>query len=422
MTLVELLAYVGDYLSYRQDAVATEAYLDTARRRVSVRRHARLLDYFMHDGANARTWLHVRAANGVAGTTLTTGTAVFTRVPDLGDRVSTLEFQRGWPVGTRPVVFETMHDVDLFEAHNEMRFYTWGDEECCLPRGATRAWLRNEGDRLANLLPGDVLVFEEVRSPTTGRRGDADPQHRQAVRLTHVNFTQDPLYREQDDPGQFMRVVDIRWSPEDALTFPLCLDEVEDPDEPDSTQHPVSVALGNIVLADHGQTLAGADALGTVPQPSLFLVADTGDDRCQQASPRPVPPRFRPILEERPVTQADPYDPATSLSASWAMQRDLNATVPRLELISTDEANVQARWTPRRDLLSSGPAHPDYVLEVEADGAAAVRFGDDRFGLRPNSGTAFEAIYRVGNGPDGNIEAGTLVHIVSDDDGGRFRA
>ena len=31
-----MLAYVGDYLSYQQDATATESYLGTARRRVSV--------------------------------------------------------------------------------------------------------------------------------------------------------------------------------------------------------------------------------------------------------------------------------------------------------------------------------------------------------------------------------------------------
>ncbi|HEX8928764.1 MAG TPA: putative baseplate assembly protein, partial [Actinomycetota bacterium] len=47
VALVELLAYAADRLSYFQDAVATEAYLGTARRRVSVRRHARLLDYRM---------------------------------------------------------------------------------------------------------------------------------------------------------------------------------------------------------------------------------------------------------------------------------------------------------------------------------------------------------------------------------------
>ena len=45
ITLVELLAYVADELSYRQDAVATEAYLDDAPGRVSLRRHARLVDY-----------------------------------------------------------------------------------------------------------------------------------------------------------------------------------------------------------------------------------------------------------------------------------------------------------------------------------------------------------------------------------------
>ncbi|MHC5832283.1 MAG: putative baseplate assembly protein, partial [Nostoc sp.] len=34
-----------------------EAYLETARQRISVRRHARLIDYPMHEGCNACTWL-----------------------------------------------------------------------------------------------------------------------------------------------------------------------------------------------------------------------------------------------------------------------------------------------------------------------------------------------------------------------------
>ena len=63
ITLVELLAYVGDHLSYYQDAVATEAYLDTARQRISVRRHARLVDYRLHEGCNARAWVAVKTAS-----------------------------------------------------------------------------------------------------------------------------------------------------------------------------------------------------------------------------------------------------------------------------------------------------------------------------------------------------------------------
>ena len=59
VTLVELLAYVGDQLSYQQDAIATEAYLNSARKRVSLQRHARLVDYFVHNGTNARVWVQL---------------------------------------------------------------------------------------------------------------------------------------------------------------------------------------------------------------------------------------------------------------------------------------------------------------------------------------------------------------------------
>ena len=77
IALVEVLAYAADHLSYFQDAVATEAYLDTARRRISVRRHARLVDYFIHDGSNARAWvcLTVASLSNADGATLPTGHA-----------------------------------------------------------------------------------------------------------------------------------------------------------------------------------------------------------------------------------------------------------------------------------------------------------------------------------------------------------
>ena len=57
IALVEVLAYVGDYLSYYQDAVATESYLPTANQRISVRRHVRLVDYHLNEGCNARAWV-----------------------------------------------------------------------------------------------------------------------------------------------------------------------------------------------------------------------------------------------------------------------------------------------------------------------------------------------------------------------------
>ena len=71
VALVELLAYVGDRLSYYQDAVATEAYLGTARRRdlgAAARPPARLPDARRLQRANVdprgRGW---RRAGGGAG-------------------------------------------------------------------------------------------------------------------------------------------------------------------------------------------------------------------------------------------------------------------------------------------------------------------------------------------------------------------
>src|SRR2546426_236482 len=70
--LVEALAYVADHLSYQQDVIATESYLSTARRRVSARRHARLLDYLTNEGCNARTWIQVQVNKDVVSSTVDT--------------------------------------------------------------------------------------------------------------------------------------------------------------------------------------------------------------------------------------------------------------------------------------------------------------------------------------------------------------
>ena len=62
VTLLELFAHVGDLLHYRLDRVATEAYLETARLRTSVRRHARLVDFALREAASARADVRARRA------------------------------------------------------------------------------------------------------------------------------------------------------------------------------------------------------------------------------------------------------------------------------------------------------------------------------------------------------------------------
>lgn len=198
--LVEVLAYVADHLSYQQDVIATESYLSTARRRVSARRHARLLDYSTNEGCNARVWVQMQVNADITTNPFDTastpvlpvGTLLFTQIPDIDATVLTpdtpLYMQA---VNTQPTAFETMEPVrGLFAAHNTISFYTWGARECCLPQGATKATLRGA---LLDLQPGDVLVFQEMVNAQTGSEDDAEPAHRHAVRLTTVVTGSDPL-------------------------------------------------------------------------------------------------------------------------------------------------------------------------------------------------------------------------------------
>ncbi len=401
VALVELLAYVGDHLSYEQDAIATEAYLGTARRRVSVRRHARLVDYFMHDGCNARAWVQVRVN---ADTTLAKGTQLFTRLGDTPARIAPNSRAYDEALAAQPEVFETMHDARLLVALNDLSFYTYGATECCLPKGATRATLRG---RLDALQRGDVLIFEEVLGPETGNPDDADVSHRHAVRLTGVRFTQDPLGGRFEEPpnNDPVEVTEIEWSAEDALPFPLCLSAKMGQE----ILADVSIAHGNIVLADHGITIANED-LGTVPAPTLFYPPERSGDPCAEREIVPIPPRFRPSLKNAPLTFAAPFDPSASAFAALTMSPE--TALPVLTLAS-ELGTTSATWNPKRDLLNSAANATEFVAEVENDGRAYLRFGDNAHGLRPDAGTAFRATYRMGNGSAGNVGADSIAHIVT---------
>jgi hypothetical protein len=317
LALVELLAYVGDYLSYHQDAVATEAYLDTARRRISVRRHARLVDYRLHDGCNARAWVCVEVDEPLA---LEPGEACFVAAPATTglpagaldcDGLRTLS-----AVGA--AVFEPLgtEQTRLEPAHNTIGFWTWGDDDCCLAAGSTSATLRDawsdeqgcEGEerpRTLRLHPGDLLIFEERIGPGTGNPADSDPAHRQAVRLTAVTKAVDKLY---DQP-----VLEITWGPQDALDFPLCISTFAGEDC--APIDGVSVACGNVLLVDHGATIGWCDGKGEpLPDPEVDDPDPICAGPCEPGARLPRPRPYAPALQRHPVTQRTPFPKPQSLA------------------------------------------------------------------------------------------------------------
>jgi hypothetical protein len=414
VVLVELLASVADYLSYQQDAVATEAYIGTARRRVSIKRHARLVDYPMHDGVNARMFVHVDVA---ADITLPKRTQLLSFVKGQPPRLARNSAALAQALSLGPEIFETMHDIRLLATHNRFSFYTWGDGRCCLPKAATRATLKG---RHPNLAAGAVLIFEEVIGPETGKPEDADRTRRHAVRLTKAAPAADPLGGQFEVPpsANAVDVTEIEWSLDDALPFPICVSCRIASDGGEREFSDVSVARGNIVLADHGLTVVD-EPLGRVPDPVLFRSTPMTGDPCAAREPKPVPPRFRPSLGRKPLTHALAYDEAhPPASASATLRPAIAEALPVIGLTGTLRDRPPVSWTATRDLLDEEPSGPDatnFVVETESDGTAYLRFGDNQHGQRPASGMTFSATYRIGNGAQGNVGADAIGHIVSSD-------
>jgi hypothetical protein len=328
--LAELVSYAGDQLSYRQDAITTEAYLLTARSRISLRRHALLVDYRVHEGCNARVWMQVTVstAAGVAVFLDRKKTRFYTFAPGMPTTLAVGADTEQAALIAGVVVFEPMQNANLFSELNLIYFYTWGDRNCCLPQGSTEATLKGA---YANLQVGDVLIFQEVMGPQTGFPADADIRHRCAVRLTAVT-TQTAAGQPLTDPlfdingamittlGQTAQsVTEIQWSSDDALPFPVCISS-QYVDSTGKTQSliNVSVVLGNIVLADQGLSIPKT-ALGTVPGPSLYIPPNPAANRCSPTPRQALPVRFRPPLAQSPITQAVPLPLAGSPSTSSAV-------------------------------------------------------------------------------------------------------
>src|SRR5207302_1208751 len=378
--IVELLAYTGDQLSYYQDAVATEAYLGTARQRISVRRHAKLIDYQVHEGCNARAWVYIETdsdgpMDGASFISPTKNRLAWNKGV-LGEddmrNVPLADYEVFEPVGER-------RGRVFYQAHNRISFYTWGDRQCCLPRGATSATLMDEwidgnaapppkpphkkhyGDdyptdppappprkRRLHLRAGDVLIFEEVLGPITGQPADADRAHRHVVRLTKAEPGVDALH---DQP-----VIEIEWAVEDALPFPLCLSAIGRAPECRYLEN-VSVAHGNVILVDHGRP---------VPLESWDVPPMAEEASCDVCEPihTAVPPPFRPTpLRSSPITHAAVFPTRAAVSRR---QAQLLA-----RLIPAVHARVEQLW---RESQGGRALSADEITELTTIfGAKAVK-------------------------------------------------
>lgn len=441
--LVEVLAYVGDYLSYYQDAVATEAYLDTARQRISVRRHARLVDYLLHEGCNARAWVCVEVdadleldASDVSFVTSTEDAIMQSRIALKWEDLSTV-LDENYEV-FEPVVTDRSKPIQVFKAHNRIRFYAFGERYCCIETGSNSATLLDEWivtevpengsqaakyykdqkdpyqnstpktkkkfERALKLKPGDVLIFEEVIGPVTGLEADADPMRRHAVRITSVKPGEDKLRKtEEEYPIPY---VEIEWAPEDALPFTFCISTIGGAPDCDYLIN-VSVARGNVILCDHGKTQRPED-LGPIPVSRTEAVCECVDEA---GDVQIIPGPFPSALRKSPITYCDrlPKDKPHWASATSMLMQDPRQALAHVHVTSEPPYD----WENRYDLIASGPDDKHFVVEIDNFGKAHLRFGNGELGFQPAAGTTFRVTYRVGNGIAGNVGAESITRLVT---------
>ncbi|MDQ1713139.1 MAG: hypothetical protein QOE45_2589 [Frankiaceae bacterium] len=361
ITALELFAHAGDLLHYRLDRVATEAYLESARLRTSVKRHARLVDFAMTEAVSATTFVLLQTDPLAAPVTVAKG-AVAT-----DEDGSATAF--------------TTEDARLVRpALGEVAIYDWSEDACCLPAGSTECALvrPRPADALGSawLQPGDLLAFEvvdpldAVHHVAWARRAagtdwpagtPAVPAFReplpsrtaQVVRVTRVDDIADPLA-----PG--LPLSRVRWAPADLLqrSYPVGIDGGAGADE-------VTVARANIVRSHHGRL-----ARGTLPRngSDLSLVAAARDGLA-------LTPTGEPHL------------------------LDVEVTLPSGSV-------VPAEWVPTLLEATSGALF--CTVEFEDREPPLLRFRTGSVGTAPPVGSTVTAAYQVGGGSAGNVAANGL--------------
>ena len=197
--------------------------------------------------------------------------------------------------------------------HNQLALHDWGLADFQLASGATTAAL--VGDH-PSLRPGMVLILEAAALAPSDDEG---LPRRWPVRLTDVERgVRDPLTPGPGGDDQGVALTVMTWGPRDALPFALAVSGTS------GIGGPGGFVRGNVVLADHGLTLA----------PEALRPPD--DARAALT--------YRPRLRRTGLTWSVPDD-GTGQPAAAAIDlvtQDVHAAVPALVLASTSDAVAAA--------------------------------------------------------------------------------
>jgi hypothetical protein len=386
--LIDLFAAAADELSDYQDRVMAEAYLTTARSRISLARHARLMDYHIHQGQQSSTWGQV---------TVATGTAPFTLDEDL------IAWAGGEDTEGGSIVFATREermDPDartvLAPGFNRLDLHSWAGAEPGLPVGTISADVVPDPAEisaidLANAINTGALtrlVLAEVLNPRTGHVAGRDPRKRQVLHLT-------PDAQLIHDPLLSVDLVRIRWQAADALTAAYAFET----DCPGGTVTGVSAFFGNLVRLHHGLPVRVE-----FREPGTELPPDEGTEAYRHFRREVRYGEIRAVICDLPhLLQPLAYLP-TPPGGTVAPKSTLHVTV-------TPAGGAANRWDEVISLVRSDDSAENgdhFMVETDERQESRLRFGDGEMGRLIPRDTVIEARYQVGGGSAGNVGADAI--------------
>lgn len=371
--LIDLIAADADELSDFQDRMLNEAFLASARKRVSLARHARLMDYHIHQGNQASTWLAVEAS---APTLLPGGIAA---------GFAAWTGQRWNDAGSR--IFVATEALQCEPLLNRLGLYSWGGSVTALEAGSRSADLAlpaplnaaNNADALVlrdllNNGSGRLLIQQQL-NPHTGTPNGRDPGARQ---LLHLLANAQAVF----DPFAARWCVRVHWQDSDRLARRYCFIAqcsgvaVSD----------VSAFHGNLLPLAHGRPhrsilRAPGSPLG-VTDPAALLHKDEAWYE---------PTAAWGVLAELPQAPlAYRRTPADGIAA------------PRSTL-DVHVSGFATPWSEQSDLIESQDDSTHFLVETDEYRRSRLRFGNGSNGRALPEGAVLTCHYQVGSGIDGNV-------------------
>lgn len=374
--ILDLIAADGDFLCDFQDRVMQERYWGLARKRVSMARHARLMDYHIHQGNQASTDLVLSVDSEQT----------------LGNEFAVWNGGSWKDPGSQ--IFVTAHEQGCHPWLNQISFYSWNDALTALDAGAMYADLAlpaalnpgNEGeaDQFRDVLQREAvgyLIIEERLNPQTGTVNGRDTGKRQKLTLLTGNDAAETRF----DPFTNQHYVRVHWQPDDRLRRRYCVTTRCE----GAPVNDVSVLFGNIVHARHGRPHV------TVFRPpgAIIGVADAS------------------VLLHSDEAYWEPgrWGALCALPGKPLAYRDTppGGDVPPQSSCEVEVAGFLTPWEEQIDLIESQGDDQHYLVETDELSRSQLRFGFGE-GMSANgralSDDAVVTVrYQVGRGSAGNI-------------------